>query len=260
MPFLGKKLTDEEKARKRELEGILIDAELSKIEITPEVLAQLKELCDIKNEDKTSDKYKKKINSINEDISDIISERESEYNRIKKAIKKDQEKKASEYDAYLLDYLDNPKVAKIQEKADAIFAKAPAAITEIETRLKEKRVEIETKYQPYKNDLTILKLKKREQDQLERESAIALREVSISLNNGNLALIKAHNSRIWNEFKDEVKSNFAEGTGVSESSTTNNQSMADELRTLKSLLDEGILTKEEFDTEKEKILNNTTKP
>jgi len=68
---------------------------------------------------------------------------------------------------------------------------------------------------------------------------------------GNKAEMTGINLGQVNEFVEYVRSKIGKSTGSSAPSTT---SAADELKKFKELLDEGILTQEEFDAKKKQLL------
>ncbi|MDR0754837.1 MAG: SHOCT domain-containing protein [Prevotellaceae bacterium] len=72
-----------------------------------------------------------------------------------------------------------------------------------------------------------------------------------ALNAGEIVITQTNSTLIQQDTKPEIKQTETENV---QEKTTGNFSVADEIRKLKSLMDEGIITKEEFEKQKAKLL------
>jgi len=214
----------------------------------------------------TPDKFIPKVNRV----------RANTYEKSKKDIQKEIEKVKNHQADRLLDYLHIEEIALVKQKADNLCAEAPAKLIAIRDRADTAIEEVEAKYSPlpYANDIGILDLRYTE------ISAIALQEMQAFYFDVERPLSKIRgeqmdvsDKRIIREVKDDlvgIKRDLVnENRQISQQNrqrvqqmqenanpSSNPNSRIEALKSLKDLLDAGVLTRAEFDSEKSKILDS----
>jgi len=192
----------------------------------------------------------------------------------------------------LLDYLHIEEISEVKQQSDLLCTEAPTKIAAIREKADEAIKDIEDKYStlPYANEIGILDIRYTEISAITlREMQAYFFEVELPLRDIHSKQMKASDRRILREVKDDlvgIKRDFVAdnrritqqnrqrvqqvggNTLINSQTTTPQESITPQnissnpiarveaLKSLKELLDAGVLTQAEFDSEKSKILGS----
>ena len=267
MPFFKSKLSPEEKSRKKEQEDFIAEVLKFETPITSETLEKLNTIFNEGLVDTLSNRKATKMMKAESKLngSEVkFSFRESEVKSINKS---------SERVSKLLDSpkiktsLHLPEIQEVLHQLNLVLKETPVKVNEIIAQANQDYASYASKYIPYLSNPNMVDIKHKEFVYYRNKELYALYDISKEIDTLYTKILDLHNKSVLKNVGRDALNIKRTAVGVppiqqqatqmqSIPQTTSNQnSRFEDLTKLKELLDSGILTQKEFETEKAKILN-----